>query len=95
MDFSDLMSVKMYGNDLRSFHNDWEMTLVSMHKVPEKFLPESMFRTQLEKHLGLKEGMAYYERLPRDHEHKNYDFLVSVVRRFLEKQRAQNATAER
>ena len=95
MDFSDLMSVKMYGDDLRSFHNDWEMTLVSMHSVPEKALLESMFRTQIEKHPGLKEDMAYYERLPRDHEHKNYGFLFSVVRRFLEKQRAQKAKAER
>ena len=36
MGFSDLMSVKMYGDDLRSFNNDWEMILISMHQVPEK-----------------------------------------------------------
>ena len=71
------------------------MTLVLMHQDPEKALLESMFRTQIEKHPGLKEDMAYYERLPRDHEKKNYDFILSVVRRFLEKQRAQTAKAER
>ena len=95
MDFSDLMYVKMYGDDLRSFHNDWEVILISMHKVPEKALLESMFRTQIEKHLGLKEDMAYYERLPRGHDDKSYDFLLSVVRRYLEKRRAHKAKAER
>ena len=44
LDFRDLMEVKLLGDDLRRFMNDWEMTLTGMKKVPDETVLESMFR---------------------------------------------------
>ena len=95
MDFQDFMSVEMYGDDLSGFFMEWESVLVNMKKVPDEEYLETMFRAQVEKHPGLKEDMAYYDRLPRENSERSYSFLLSAVRRFLEKQRAQKAKAER
>ena len=46
LDFRDLMEVKLRGDDLRRFMNDWEMTLTGMKKVPDETVLESMFRVQ-------------------------------------------------
>ena len=95
MDFQDLLSVKMYSDDLNGFFMEWESVLVNMKKVLDEEYLETMFRAQVETHPGLKEDMAYYDRLPREHSERSYSFLLSAVRRFLEKQRAQKAKAER
>ena len=44
---------------------------------------------------GLKEDMAYYERLPQGHAEKNYDFLLSATRQYLEHIRNVKAKADR
>ena len=34
LDFSDLLKVKLQGDDIEKFINDWEMTLVGMKEIP-------------------------------------------------------------
>ena len=66
-----------------------------MQKQPEEEYLESLFRSQIERHPGLKEHMAYYERLHLGHSDKNYELLLTTVRRYLEQKRHQRAKAER
>ena len=72
LDFRDLMDVKLRGDDLRRFLNDWGLTLAGMKSVPEDTILESMFRVQIENYPGLREQMAYYERLKSGHADKEY-----------------------
>ena len=61
--------------DLKGFFDEWEMTLVGIDRMPEEKYLDAMFRSQIEKHPGLKEDMAYYDRLPNGHADKNYSFF--------------------
>jgi hypothetical protein len=87
LDFQDLLAVHMVGEELRRFMNDWEMTLTGMRKLPEEDVLETLFRRQIQRHPGFREHMAYYERLPVGHEERNYRYLVTLVRRYLETRR--------
>ena len=53
-----------------------------------------MFRIQITKHPGLREHMAYYDRLPEGHAEKTYDYLLQIVRQHLELQRRNQARSE-
>ena len=87
LDFQDLLAVHMVGEELRRFMNDWEMTVTGMRKLPEEDVLETLFRRQIQRHPGFREHMAYYERLPIGHEERNYRYLVTLVKRYLETRR--------
>jgi hypothetical protein len=87
LDFQDLLAVHMTGEELRRFMNDWEMTLTGMRKLPEEDVLETLFRRQIQRHPGFREHTAYYERLPIGHEERNYRYLVTLVKRYLETRR--------
>ena len=74
--------------------NDWEMTLTGMKKVPDETVLESLFRVQIENDSGLREQMAYYDRLGDGHEDKNYQWLLRTVRQYLEKRRRSQTRKE-
>ena len=71
------------------------MTLSGIRKMPEDDYLEAMFRAQVERHPGLKEDIAYYERLPQGHADKSYTFLLSAARRYIEHKRNQKVKIER
>ena len=50
---------------MKGFFDTWELTLTGMQKLPEQEYLETMVRSQIERHPGLREHMAHYERLPR------------------------------
>ena len=52
MDFQDLLTVRMHGDDLKGFFDAWELTLTGMQKLPAQEFLETMFRSQIERHLG-------------------------------------------
>ena len=95
LDFQDLIAVRMHGDDLRAFLDEWELTLAGMNKIPAEEYLEPMFRSHIERHPGLKEDMAHYERLLVGHPDNNYELLVNTVRRYIELKRHQKAKAER
>ena len=53
------------------------------------------FKSQIKGHPGLKEDMAYYNRLDKGHTDRCYTFLLNCVRTYLERQRQDRAKAER
>ena len=87
LDFQDPLAVHMVGEELRRFMNDWEMTLTGMRRLPEEDVLETLFRRQIQRHPGFREHMAYYERLPVGHEERNYRYLITLVKRYLETRR--------
>ena len=58
-----------------------------MRKLPEEDVLETLFRRQIQRHPGFREHMAYYERLPVGHEERNYRYLITLVKRYLETRR--------
>ena len=71
------------------------MTLTGIRTIPEYEWLETLFRSQIKGHPGLNDGMSYYNRLDKGHSERNYTFISSCVRRYLERQRQNKAKAER
>ncbi len=84
LDFEDLTMVKLQGDDLQGFLTDWENVLAVIAEQPSQTVLETLFRKQLTKSVSLREQMSYYERLDAGHADRNYDFLLSIVRKRLE-----------
>ena len=93
LDFQDLMQVRMKNDDLRTFLTDWEMVLTGMARIPDEDILEAMFKSQVQRHPGLREHMAYYDRLHIGHVDRSYGALVAAVRQYLEARR-RNKTRE-
>lgn len=55
-----------------------------MSEVPEDNNLETPARTQVQKHSGLKAQVSHYERSPVGHPEENYDFLLTIARRYIE-----------
>ena len=85
----------MTGDDIKRFVDEWEMTLSGIRKMPEDDYLEAMFRAQVERHPGLREDIAYYERLRQGHVDKSYGFLMSAARRYIEHKRNHQIKIER
>ena len=94
LSLQDLLDVRLTNDNLRAFLNDWESVLAVMAKPPEEDVLETLFRRQLFNSQGMKDQMAYYERLEAGRQHKTYDFLVSMVRRHLDTRRRHHAREE-
>ena len=94
LDLEDLIAVNMNNDDLRRFYDEWEMTLTGIRKVPDEDWLETLLKSQIKGHPGLKEDMAYYNRLEKGHADRCYTFLLNCVRKSLERQRQDRAKAE-
>ena len=71
------------------------MALTGIRKMPDAEWLDTLFRSQIKGHSGLKEDMAYYNRLEKGHADRCYTFLLNCVRKYLERQRQDRAKAER
>ena len=58
-----------------------------MKNIPDDNILESLFKKQVQHVPSLREHMAYYDRLPSDSSEKNYQSLVTLVRRQLQMQK--------
>ncbi len=81
----DLISAQLKNGDVRTFMTSWEAMLVGMTKVPHDEVLEVLFLQQLRKSAVLEQDLAFYDRLDADN--KNYQFLLSSLRRHLERKR--------
>ncbi len=63
--------------------------LVGMTKVPHDEVLEVLFLQQLRKSAVLEQDLAFYDRLDADN--KSYQFLLSSVRRYLERKRIERS----
>ena len=80
----DLLSVAMRGDNLTAFMNDWETTIMNMKTQPDEVMLTALFFQQIHRHPGLRDHMAYLERLPSDHKERQYPALFDLVRKHLE-----------
>jgi hypothetical protein len=62
LEFQDLLSVELKGENIRAYVTDWEMCLAGMKdcQVPAPPVMESLFKRQLEKSEALRETLALY-----------------------------------
>ena len=94
LDLEDLIAVKMNSDDLLMFYGEWEMTLTGIRKMPDEDWLETLFRSQIKGHPGLKEDMAYYNRLEKGHAYRCYTFLLYCVRKYLDRPAGQGEGRE-
>ena len=74
--FSDLQRVKMRNNQLESFRNTWNMVLTGMKKIPDADVLELLYFERIDRHPGISEDIAHYNRLDEDSGGgRSYQFL--------------------
>ena len=95
LDFSDLMSVTLRGDDAQGFDTRWDEVLLSTEDVPSDKILECQHKMQIRESDQLKTVFAWYD---QDIEQKNmpprYQRLKTMVQTFLDQQtRARNFEA--
>ena len=79
------VELKMPGDNIRQFLNDWDTTCTNINSIPDHEFMESMFRRQLEKSPSLKPVLAlYYQGITQNQEPKSYKKLRFIVENHLE-----------
>ena len=81
------VELKMLGDNLKQFLNDWDTTCANINNLPDVEFMKSMFRRQLEKSIVLKHGLAlYWQGITQNKELRDYKKLKHIVENFLEEQ---------
>ena len=83
----DLLKVKLDGDDLKSFLSNWEAVLVGMSHVPDPATLKDLFYREVRNSRKLRYDLDVYERALDGTKDKSYDFLVTAVRRYLDRER--------
>ena len=88
LNFTDLQSVTLKGDNVAQFMNNWEMTLSGMNKIPTDDILESLFQSQIKKSKQLESAFALYEEgiTHRGDDH-SYERLMKMVNAHLAKRR--------
>jgi len=82
-----LLKVRLHGDKLKQFLNDWDYALTGMNPVPETAILETLFRNQLERSTAMRDAMSYCNRLDLSREDRTYDFLISSLKKHISKTR--------
>ena len=82
----DLLKVKLDGDDLTSFLRNWEAVLVGMSRVPDPATLKDLFYREVRNSRKFRD-LDVYERALDGTRDKSYDFLITVVRRHLDRER--------
>jgi hypothetical protein len=89
LSWDDIMRVelKMPGDTVKQFLNDWDTTCANTNNLPDHEFMESMFRKQLERSIVLKPVLAlYWQGITQNKEPKDYKKLKHIVENHLEEQ---------
>ena len=85
LEWDELVSVTLKGDNLVQFQNDWESTCLSVRDLPDERFLESLYRKQLEKSVQLQNAMAlYWQDITLRGEHKTYQKLKTIVYKHIE-----------
>jgi|OrbCmetagenome_4_1107370.scaffolds.fasta_scaffold70303_3 hypothetical protein len=85
----DLFSVKLKSDNLRSFISNWDQVMAGIPKVPEVSILETLFFNQVKNSKAIAHDLQEYHR-EEGSEKKTYDFLVTAVRRYLDRERLES-----
>ena len=83
----DLFSVHLKGENLKTFISNWDQVLAGIVKVPEESVLETLFYNQVKNCKATAHDLNEYHRADEGTEKRKYDFLVSAVRRHLDRER--------
>ena len=83
----DLFSVQLRGENLKSFISNWDQVLAGIVQTPEVSVLETLFYKQVKNCKAIQHDMNEYHRADEGTEKRNYSFLVSAVRRHLDRER--------
>ena len=83
----DLFSVHLKGENLKTFISNWDQVLAGIVKVPEESVLETLFYNQVKNCKAIAHDLNEYHRADEGTEKRKYDFLVSAVRRHLDRER--------
>ena len=83
----DLFSVQLRGENLKSFISNWDQVLAGIVQTPDVSVLETLFYKQVKNCKAIQHDMNEYHRADEGTEKRNYSFLVSAVRRHLDRER--------
>ena len=86
----DLFSVKMKGENLRGFISNWDQVMAGIPKVPETSILETLFFNQVKNSKAIAHDLQEYHRAEEGSDKKTYNFLVTAVRRYLDRERLES-----
>ena len=94
LEWRDLLGIHLLNGDMRQFQTSWDLTLASMDPRPEDTWLNTLYRQQVEKHNQIREMMNQHELMNPDKGSITYEFLHSMVIRWLEARRRRAARDE-
>ena len=83
----DLFSVQLRGENLKSFISNWDQVLAGIVQTPDESVLETLFYKQVKNCKAIQHDMNEYHRADEGTDKRNYSFLVSAVRRHLDRER--------
>ena len=83
----DLFSVQLRGENLKSFMSNWDQVLAGIVQTPDESVLETLFYKQVKNCKAIRHDMNEYHRADEGTEKRTYSFLVSAVRRHLDRER--------
>ena len=61
LEWDELLSVDLRGDNLQQFENDWNNTILNIRELPDEVFLETLFRKPLDKSEQRKNDMALYQ----------------------------------
>ena len=83
----DLFSVQLRGENLKAFILNWDQVLAGIVQTPDESVLETLFYKQVKNSKAIQHDMNENYRADEGTEKRTYSFLVSAVRRHLDRER--------
>ena len=83
----DLFSVQLRGENLKAFISNWDQVLAGIVQTPDESVLETLFYKQVKNCKAIQHDMNVYHRADEGTDKRTYSFLVSAVRRHLDRER--------
>ena len=87
---SDLFSVKMTGDNLKTFLSNWDSVTAGVTDLPEATVLETLFYQQVKNHRAIAHDIEEYHRAEEGSSKRCYQFLYDAVRRHLMRERLED-----
>ena len=88
LEWEELLSVELKGDNLQQFENDWSAVCLVVRELPDDKFLETIYRKQLDKSDQLKNAMTlYWQDITQRGEPKSYETLNNMVGAHVERKR--------
>ena len=91
LEWEELLSVELKGDNLQQFENDWGAMCLVVRELPDEKFLETIYRKQLDKSDQLKNAMTlYWQDITQRSEPNSYEKFENMVIVHLERKRLDN-----